>query len=77
MLCYAIVWMLVSFVSIYPIRGKATWNRYKVLPAHFIPMKEYFYSDGGLFKDDNEYENYVNPMLWPLHSPDTNPVKHL
>ena len=55
-------------------------------------MMKHFYPDGsGLLQDDNapihkaqrvtewfdEYENYVNHMLWPSRSPDLNPTEHL
>ena len=63
-----------------------TANQYKVvLTDHFHPMMKYFYPDeSGLSRMTmlpsighdgfDEYENYVNHMLWPSQSPHLNPI---
>ncbi len=72
-----------------PLEGRVTAYQFEVV--HLYPMMKHFYPDGsGLFQDDNapihrargltewfdEYENDVNHILWPLQSPDLNPVEH-
>lgn len=54
-------------------------------------MKTFCLDGSGLFRDDNvpiyrargdtewlvEYENSVNYILWPSHSPELSPIEHL